>query len=63
MQTYDVKTGYGTVKDGWQQSSIEFKGYNSFYENSKNLTNLSIIPSSIIDCDRSMGIFIITTIY
>lgn len=51
MQDYNNKTGYGIPKEGWRQSYIEFKGYNSYYENSKNLTLMSVVPSEMIDCD------------
>lgn len=51
MQDYNNKTGYGVPRDGWKQSYIEFKGYNSYYENSKNILDMSIVPSKVIDCD------------
>lgn len=55
MQTYN-KNGYGVPTDGWRQTYIEFKGYNSYYENSRNLAELDIIPSKLIDCDRPLDL-------
>ena len=51
MQTYNNKTGQGLPKEGWKQSHIEFKGYNSYYEDAKNQDNMSLYPSAVIDCD------------
>lgn len=62
MQTFN-KNGYGVPTDGWRQTYIEFKGYNSYYENSKNLTELSVTPSKLVDCDRPLDLCIITRIY
>lgn len=51
MQTYDAKTGYGVPKDGWKQSNIEYKGYNSYYENSNNILPLTTNMDKTVDCD------------
>ena len=51
MQTYNNKTGQGLPTEGWKQSYIEFKGYNTNYEDSKNQAEMSLYPSSVIDCD------------
>ena len=51
MQTYNDKTGQGLPTEGWKQSYIEFKGYNTSYEDSKNQANMSLYPSAVIDCD------------
>lgn len=63
MQSYELSSGFGIPKDGWQQSHIEYNGYNSNYENAKHLTDVSVKPSEVLDCDRTMGIFITSTVY
>jgi hypothetical protein len=47
----DYNNGYGLPKDGWRQSYIEYKSYNTRYEDSKNLIAKTDIQSKLIDVD------------
>ena len=53
----------GLPKDGWKQTYIEYKGYNTRYEDSKNLIPNTDTQSELIDCDRTLDLQCITTIY
>jgi hypothetical protein len=45
------KLGQGIPIDGWKQSYIEFRGYNTTYENSNNKIEMSLTPSACFDVD------------
>lgn len=51
MQDYNINTGFGVPQNGWKQSFIEYKGYNSWYENSPNITPDIPVANQLIDVD------------
>jgi hypothetical protein len=59
MQDYNTKTGYGVPQTGWKRTFIEYKGYNSWYENSANTTISLPDASPLIDADGPWVYFVL----
>ena len=52
MHYYNKQTlNYGIPQQGWKRSYIEYKGYNTMYQESKNILPTDITPNKNIDVD------------
>ena len=52
MNLYNKNSSnYGIPYNGWKRSYIQYKGYNTMYEQSKNIITNNIIPNKKIDVD------------
>lgn len=47
----ELSNGRGTLIEGWRQTYIEFKGYNSYYEEADNTTKNYLVPNQNLDFD------------